>query len=223
MDLRCWKCDDPEKDVPPRESTGQQPYVVVVFGQTGVGVSSLVNLIAGTPLSAFHPDTKTCTSKSKRHEFNLPGYDTQVCLYEVPGFGGGVRDSTLLKEICRLEKERPIDLFMYCLRKKSSTVLPNIVQQIRADVPGRTMIAVVTELEKFEGDMEAWWNTSLEEGKTNGKTLESKGMMFDAHVCVTTLPPKDTALVEALRKRRDHSEEVVRRLIVDKCRRAHGN
>ncbi|KAF9234441.1 hypothetical protein BU15DRAFT_65684 [Melanogaster broomeanus] len=164
-----------------------------------------------------------CCWKGNDSEKEVPRREPTVCLYEVPGFGGRVRDSTLLEEIRRLEKERPIDIFMYCLRKKSSTVLPNIVQQIRADVPGRTMIAVVTELEKFEGDMEAWWNTSLEEGKTNGKTLESKGMVFDAHVCVTTLSPKDTDLVEALRKRRDHSEEVVRRLIVEKCRRTHGN
>ncbi|KAF9225642.1 hypothetical protein BS17DRAFT_777442 [Gyrodon lividus] len=225
MDFNCWRCPSPdEKGAPSRLLTGKGPSVVVIFGHTGVGVSSLVNLIAGNPMSDYHPDTQTCTNKSKRYEITWPGSDRQFCLFEVRGFYGGVPETTLLNEIRRLEREEAIDLFIYCLRKQKSTVIPHIARQIKDNVTdGKVpVIAVVTELEKFEGiHMEDWWttSTSLEQGKTNGKTLESmhKGMVFDAHACVTTLPPKDTDLVESLRKRREYSEELVRRLIVEQC------
>ncbi|KIJ14631.1 hypothetical protein PAXINDRAFT_155947 [Paxillus involutus ATCC 200175] len=138
--------------------------------------------------------------------------EKQFCLFEVPGFRGN--PNIFLNEIRRLEREEVIDLFIYCLRKQKSTVIPHVVRSITEDITGGEVpiAAVVTELEKFEGSsMEEWWTTSLEKGKTNGNTLESMhgGMVFDAHACVTTLPRKDTALAESLRKRREHSEEVV--------------
>ncbi|KAF8840570.1 hypothetical protein BDN67DRAFT_968409 [Paxillus ammoniavirescens] len=218
--LTSW-CPSHDGTGPPSQPlTGREPYVVVIFGHTGVGVSSLVNLIAGIPVSDYHPDSQTCTNKSKRHLVTLPGSEKQFCLFEVPGFRGN--PNIFLNEIRRLEREEVIDLFIYCLRKQKSTVIPHVVRSITEDITGGEVpiAAVVTELEKFEGSsMEEWWTTSLEKGKTNGNTLESmhNGMVFNAHACVTTLPRKDTDLVKSLRKRRDDSEEVVWRLIKEQC------
>ena len=85
------------------------------------------------------------------------------------------------------------------------------------------MIAVVTELERYEaeGGMGDWWNALHGDGHTNGTLVEQmcfgRDGRFDGHACITTLPPREVDLLQALRKRRDESEERVRRLILEQC------
>ncbi|KAH0826765.1 hypothetical protein J3R83DRAFT_5175 [Lanmaoa asiatica] len=205
-----------------------KPYVVVIFGRTGVGISSLVNLITGHPISNDHPNAKTSTQKQKLKPYppvTLPGSDKQFCLYEVPGFCGQFSDETILQAISQIDRKDGIDLFIYCLRKQKMTVMPKIVRRMRQSVAGQgvPMIAVVTELERFEaeGGMEDWWDASLGGGSTNGTSIERMCFeeydTFDAHACVTTLPRKEVDLVQTLRKRRERSEERIRRLILEQC------
>ncbi|KAI9569785.1 hypothetical protein HD554DRAFT_2087397 [Boletus coccyginus] len=206
---------------------GTKPYVVVIFGHTGVGVSSLTNLIGGHPISNDHPNARTCTrTKPKAYPpITFPRSDKQFCLYEVPGFCGQSPDAAILEAIREIDHKEGIDLFIYCLRKLKNTVLPGIVRHIRESAagPGVPMIAVVTELERFEaeGGMEDWWDAPLGGGNTNGKLIEQMCFggvdAFEAHACVTTLPPRDVDLVDKLRKRREISEERIRRLIVEHC------
>ncbi|KAH7887156.1 hypothetical protein F5I97DRAFT_1927431 [Phlebopus sp. FC_14] len=203
------------------EDTGNKPYIVVVFGRTGVGVSSLINLIMGYPASGTHPDGKSCTRKIKEHLVNLSD-DKRICLYEVPGFGGEVDTEAIMKSIRALEKKKAIDLFVHCLRSQKSTLIPNIVRRIRREIPSVPMVAVVTELERFEGEMEDWWSVISDDGRTaNGTALMEKlGLTFNARACVTSLPLIDVALNEKFRKRRMFSEELVKRVITEQCGRA---
>jgi predicted GTPase len=200
----------------------------VIFGRTGVGISSLVNLIVGHPISNDHPNAKTCTQTPKSKSYppmKLAGSDKQFCLYEVPGLCGKTSDTTILKAIREIDQKEGIDLFIYCLRKQKMTVIPGIVRHIRESIAGLDvpMIAVVTELERFEaeGGMEDWWGVPLEDGATNGTFIERMCFgghdTFDAHACVTTLPRREVDLVEKLRKRREISEQRIRRLILEQC------
>ena len=146
-------------------------------------------------------------------------------MYEVPGFGGKSSDTTVLEAIRDIDRKEGVDLFIYCLRKQKTTVIPGIVRHIRESIagPDASMIAVVTELERFEaeGGMEGWWDVPLGDGSTNGTFIERMCFggrdTFDAHACVTTLSRKDVDLVEKLRKRREISEERIRRLILERC------
>lgn len=103
--------------------------------------------------------------------------------------------------------------------------MPKIVRRIRESVAGPDvpMVAVVTELERFEaeGGMDDWWDAPLEDGSTNGMFIErmcfKEDNTFDAHACVTTLPRKEVDLVQTLRKRRESSEERIRQLILEQC------
>ncbi|KAI9569786.1 hypothetical protein HD554DRAFT_2037801 [Boletus coccyginus] len=197
-----------------------------MFGRTGAGVSSLINLISGYPISNDHPNARTCTrTKPKAYPpITFPWSDKQFCLYEVPGFCGQSPDAAILEAIREIDHKEGIDLFIYCLRKLENTVLPGIVRHIRESAAGPNvpMIAVVTELERFEAEeMEDWWNAPLGDGDTNGTSIERKcfkgDYVFNAHACITTLPPRDMDLVDVLRKRREISEGRIRRLIVEHC------
>lgn len=202
----------------------------MIFGRTGVGISSLINLIIGHPISNEHPNARTCSQKPKPKLYplvTLARSDRQFCLYEVPGFCGQSSDGAILEAIREIEQNEGIDLFIYCLRKLRATILPGVVRHIRESIggPDVPMIAVVTELERFEaeGGMEDWWDTPLANGSTNGALIEQLCFgpggngAFDAHACITTLPRKEVDLVEKLRKRRDISEERIRRLILEQC------
>ncbi|KAG9310007.1 hypothetical protein JVU11DRAFT_10041 [Chiua virens] len=159
-----------------RPAPGLRPFVVVVFGRTGVGISSLVNLIAGHPVSNVHSNAKTSAQKIKPYPpIQLPGSEKLLSLYELPGFCGQFSDATIMEAIRHIERLEGIDLFVYCLRSQKTTVISKIVRQIR-DSFSAPMIAVVTELERFNGSdvgpntdptivrMEDWWCTSLEDG-----------------------------------------------------------
>ena len=195
--------------------------MVVIFGRTGVGISSLVNLISGYPISKNH--SKARTPKIRPHLISLPSSDKEFRLYEVPGFGGPIQDAKILKTIRQIERDVGIDLFICCFRQQKATILPDIVRRIRDSAPGKRvpMIAVVTGLELFKPGMDEWWNVALDDGATNGTMVEricfGEDDRFDAHACITTLPQDKVGLLEVLRKRRDLSEDRIRRLILEHC------
>lgn len=185
-----------------------------------------MNLITGHPVSKDHPNAKTSTQKLRPYPpVTLPGSDKQFCLYEVPGFYGQFSEEMVLEAIRQIDRKDGIDLLIYCLRKQKTTIMPKIVRRIRERVAGPDvpMIAVVTELERFEaeGGMDDWWDAPLEDGSTNGTFIErmcfKEDDSFDAHACVTTLPRKEVDLVQTLRKRREGSEERIRQLILEQC------
>ncbi|KAH7887158.1 hypothetical protein F5I97DRAFT_1110515 [Phlebopus sp. FC_14] len=199
------------------KSPRKDAYVIALFGQTGVGVSSLVNLIVGHPVATYSVDTKPCTLSVTDHDVSWD--NKQFRLYEVPGFGGHFSDTDIIDSIQSLEEKVGIDLLVYCLRKKRETLMPENLKKIRAKMPaGIPIVAVVTELERYKGDMASWWTIPSEGGKVaNGKTLEDMGMTFADHACVTTLPPEDVAQNTTFRERRSHSENVVKNLVAKHC------
>lgn len=72
---------------------------------------------------------------------------------------------------------------------------------------GVPVAAVVTSLEDYPTDMDKWW-------VRNKDNLESFGMRFSAHACITSLPDDPHASF-AMRARRHGSEQAIRRLIYE--------
>ena len=199
---------------------------MVIFGRTGVGISSLVNLISGYSTSNDYKHPGTTPLKISPRVVSFPNSNKQFWLYNVPGFGGRIQDKTIIEMIRQTERDKGIDLLIYCFRRQRATVLPDIVRRIRDSVPQRVpMIAVVTELERFEPEMDEWWDVVLDiDGSTNGTVVERmcfgedlRGGKFNAHACITTLPLDKADLTKKLRKRRDLSEDKIRRLILEHC------
>ena len=200
--------------------------MVVIFGRTGVGISSLVNLISGYPASKDHSDAKTKASRIKPHLASFRNSHKEFLLYELPGFGGHIQDAKILNMVRQIERDVGIDLFIYCFRQQKATVLSNTGRHIQHCVSQRIpMIAVVTGMELFKPEMDEWWNVVIDDyGSTNGTKVErmcfgvdDRDSRFDAHACITTLPAARADLVEKLRKRKELSEELIRRLILEHC------
>lgn len=208
----------PKQSVQQGQNHNEQPYIVVVFGKTGAGVSSLVNLIAGSEVAQCHADTRPCTQQTKSYTTALA--DKQFCVYDIPGYGGCLPDTEITGIIQDIENEKRIDLLVYCLRKKRNTMMPDAIREIRRAVPQPVpIVAVVTELERQEDSMESWWTTSSETGRLkNGEALEKMGLKFDEHACVTTLSAEDVTRNEGFSERRLRSQEAVRGILVGRCK-----
>ncbi|KIJ68047.1 hypothetical protein HYDPIDRAFT_71034, partial [Hydnomerulius pinastri MD-312] len=95
---------------------------VVVFGESGVGKSSLINLIAGEQVSQTSSGAAGCTFEYKRYLLNLN--DQQYGVWDTAGLDEGTygtvpaeKAEAYLKQLLRdLVKAGSIDLLVYCVR-----------------------------------------------------------------------------------------------------------
>lgn len=195
-------------------------HVVVVVGHTGVGVSSLVNLLAGCPVSRNSPDAKPHTRWDKKHLIQIGDSERYVSVYEIPGFGGDIKDGTLINYVRSLHAHRGIDLVLYCMRPMRDTFMPQTFKLLRESLHKVPFVAVVTGLEYYGETMEQWWSTPSEKDKpANGRMLEMEfEMTFQDHVCVTTLPEVAIDDNKKLTRRREGSDEDVENLVCKYCK-----
>ncbi|KAG2036987.1 hypothetical protein BDR03DRAFT_399675 [Suillus americanus] len=194
------------------------PLNVLLFGETGVGKSSVINLIMGGDAAQTSPDGATCTLTHTPHKINLGPHTFK--LWEVSSiesmgfFKTFFKQWTLKKQYKRLYKDDGVYLLLYCMRGSRAqrallrdyNFFTGIVGSTAG--PGRVPVAaVVTSLEDYPENMDNWW--------TNNKdNLERLGMSFSAHACITSLPdnPKSSSIMRA---RRQRSEQAIRRLIYE--------
>lgn len=185
--------------------SAQGVQVVVVFGRTGMGISSVVNLILGQEEAPCHNDIHPCTVEPAFYRLEIDGQEFDI--YDIPGFR---RDFSPAKMIGRLHRERGIDLLINCIRPKDGTI-KGYYNSVRAAVPDRVpIVAIVTGLEREGNNMEDWWTK-------NGEELLGKGLKFVDHACVTSLSQEDVSYNLECYGRKIESVKVARDLIVRCC------
>ncbi|KAG0704684.1 kinase-like domain-containing protein [Suillus ampliporus] len=192
------------------------PLNVLLFGETGVGKSSVINLIMGRDAAQTSPDAETCTLEHTSHEVILG--TRRFKLWEVSSVDSMGFFQTLFykwrlkKSYKKLYKDDGVYLLLYCMRGSRAQralirdykFFTNVVGPT-ANAGGVPVAAVVTCLEDYPNDLDKWW-------PKNKDNLESLGMRFSAHACITSLP-NDPNASPAMRARRQRSEQVIRSLI----------
>lgn len=191
------------------------PLNVLVFGQTGVGKSAIINLILGQDAAQTSPDAETCTLKHTSYEICLK--DRYFKIWEVSsiksmGFFRTLSlESRLKKRTTHLHRDnRGIHLLLYCMRgsrsqKALASDYTNITNAVGSTAGCIPVAAVVTCLEDYPKNMDDWWTT-------NKKNLEDLGMKFSGYACVTSLPEGPSAS-QHMRLRRLQSQQAIRGLI----------
>ncbi|KAF8551306.1 hypothetical protein OG21DRAFT_1487098 [Imleria badia] len=186
---------------------------IIIFGEAGVGKSSVINLIAGQKRAHISNDALGCTFEYQRHNVKLNGMP--FALWDTTGLDEGSEgtvparqaESNLRVLMQRLAHSGGIHLVIYCIRgtRLTKALKRNYdlfyVTVCRKKVP---VALVVTGLEHQEGEIETWWTT-------NEASLRRNGMRFDAHACVTTLDVDDAVI----RARRSDSQRRLQNLLVE--------
>jgi len=158
------------------------PRNIVIFGQTGAGKSSIINMLAGSPLAKVSGGASGCTPSSKC--YSVRHGDDIYTLWDTAGLNeaddGTVSSQAAVQNLLDLVKDHGVNLLVYCIRER----FPNIIRVnydlfwgiiCRKEVP---ILLVVTGLEGKE-DMDDWWYE-------NQKTIKKMKMSFDGHACITS-------------------------------------
>jgi GTPase SAR1 family protein len=190
-------------------------FNVLVFGETGVGKSSVINLIMGQDVAQTSPDAPTCTLEHTFYETSLE--NQRFKLWEVSStaptnffrrFFAKWRMKKAYKKLC---SDEGVFLLLYCMRnsRAQGTMVSHykFFTSIVSSTDRVPVAAVVTCLEDYPMDMDDWW-------KKNERNLEREGMKFSKHACITALPD-DPDASSILRARRQRSEQIIRSLICE--------
>ena len=182
---------------------------VIVFGETGVGKSSVINMLAGAPVATASNSVQGVTFQSAAYEIKIG--DGQFKIYDTIGLGedsaGSVPATTAVKNIYQLmvEVEGGVDLLVYVLRgprlgaaaRKNYQMFYEILCQKKVPI-----VIIITGLEA-EHDRNAWWST-------NKAYFDKRGMEFVAAACITASPGKGGVY----QKEYEESQKAVQDLIL---------
>ncbi|KAJ8581558.1 kinase-like protein [Rhizopogon salebrosus TDB-379] len=193
-----------------------RPCNVLIFGATGVGKSSVINLIMGRDVARTSPDAPTSTLEHTPYEITLE--NQRFKLWEVSSIASMGFSQRLFAK-WRMEKtyrklygDDGVYLLLYCMRnsRTQGTLVADykIFTSIIGSSTGRVPVAaVVTCLEDYPKDMDDWW-------KKNEGNLEREGMKFSKHACITSLR-EDSDASPTLRTRRQRSVQLIRSIICE--------
>lgn len=174
----------------------------MLFGECGVGKSSIINTIVGRSVAETSNDVVGCTDENVSYNVTLET-GIKVNLWDTIGLDEGTagripadQAKQRLKQFLRRQITAPegIDLLLYCIRgasgKKTLPVKRGhwekykfVFEEIcKKRVP---VAMIVTHLESYDpsGDMDAWWDHN--EGK-----ISEFGFQLCAHACVAVLSPE---------------------------------
>ncbi|KAG2128622.1 uncharacterized protein EDB93DRAFT_1184319 [Suillus bovinus] len=188
---------------------------VVIIGQTGVGKSSLINMLCPGAEARTSNDTIGCTEVEKKYPCDL-GTECPCQVHDTIGLEEGSwgflwapkaekRLKTYLKKI-----KGPC-LLVYCipgrrgsLKKSHGRNYKKFKSVLGKNVP---VVVVVTSLENFEAPLKSWWANNLDILKTLGIPE------YTGHACITTLTKTDLKILGKEEKLYDKSCDDVKALI----------
>ncbi|KAH7889069.1 hypothetical protein F5I97DRAFT_785309 [Phlebopus sp. FC_14] len=184
------------------------PRNIVLVGETGVGKSSIVNLIAGTSVVKVSDGASVCTLQSTEHVFELDSSNLRI--HDTVGLSFTNYPDALAGAyalIRSLQATSGLDLIILCGRAGSPGFsLSSLEHQYRLFrefmCREKLPIALVVTGLEHEARMEDWWDV-------NGPRLEERHIRFAAHACVTAT----TGYRDAFATKYMESTRVVRELL----------
>ncbi|KAF8645342.1 hypothetical protein AX16_007846 [Volvariella volvacea WC 439] len=188
---------------------------VVLFGASGCGKSSIVNMLTDTDnFAPTSPDATRCTTDSLHYRVSIFGQPFNI--YDTPGLEEGGKDSaeTVLK-LCDLLKSISggVHLLAFCMRvpRMSQYARRNWILLNKIVCENKVPILIVTtalELQSHQsGGMESWWFN-------NKKYFEQLGMVPRGHACITSTRGKEVQPgIFAYGQEYDESREKLMKLI----------
>lgn len=190
-----------------------KPKNVIIFGETGVGKSSVINLMAGREVALTSPNLKACTLQATQHLFSLPAevplriFDTvglEEPYFGVNTFLGAIEKAHEL--VTSLHRAGGIDLLLFCIKGGRITAAMQRSYRLFFEIlcESRVPLAIVVTNLETEDVMEDWW-------ARNETTFLHHGIHSVAHACITAVPARITMYA----KKRAESQIALQKMLLD--------
>ncbi|KIJ63798.1 hypothetical protein HYDPIDRAFT_155331 [Hydnomerulius pinastri MD-312] len=206
-----------ERDFPPSVPTGP-PKNIIIFGEMGVGKSSLVNLIAGKKLADTSSKAESCTFAATPHPVTVNSQP--FVLFDTAGMNEPqnlsnkkeARDAFVdaakqaVQLISKLDREGGIALLVFCMQGGRVTRSMQHAYTFFVNVlcNDRVPVAVIATKLETEEDMDGWW-------EENKELLDRYGVASNGHACITAT----TGYKGCYQERYDQSRVKVHKLLLE--------
>jgi hypothetical protein len=160
---------------------------IILFGETGVGKSSIVNMLIGREAAETKNDALGCTLENRAYEFSIDNVDFRI--HDTAGLNEGeharVTSTKAIVQLFKLlrELEGGVSLLVYCMRAPRIREVAKYNWNLFYDVICRrkvVIVTVVTGLELEVVDMDDWWRR-----KENWNMFCQYVMHPHGHACIT--------------------------------------
>lgn len=164
---------------------------VLIVGETGVGKSSVINLIAGEQLADVSSSANGCTMEATSYDIVLTdnqGLGHHVRLFDTIGLNEpslskndyltAIEKANML--ITQLQRTGGIRLLIFCIRGGRITAVTQNNYHLFRDILCQNQVPVAFVITGMESEhpMDSWWNR-------NAALFERTNLSCSSHVCVT--------------------------------------
>ena len=181
--LHCWL----PSSLPANPAS--KPKNVILFGETGIRKSLVVNLMAGRYIAKVSSCLEGCTLQTTEYFFTLSGC-LLLHIYDTVGLEESEMDANAFistiekaqKVITSLKKTGNIDLLLFCIKAGRFTASMQWNYHLFSEILCNNHIPlafIITHLEN-EDVMENWW-------ERNEKMFKRYGINTVTHACITTV------------------------------------
>ncbi|KAF9227138.1 hypothetical protein BS17DRAFT_449164 [Gyrodon lividus] len=189
---------------------------VIIFGETGAGKSSVVNLIAGGDFAQVSSSAAGCTLDSTSYDVILPdghGRSRHIRLFDTVGLNEPTFSANdYLKAIekaneliCELQRTGGIRLLIFCIRGGRITAATQNNYRLFCDILCQKEVPVAFVITGLENErlMEGWWTK-------NASEFEKYQLHCASHACVTAT----RGLNNLYARKYEESQNIIRTMLL---------
>ncbi|EGN91609.1 hypothetical protein SERLA73DRAFT_192212 [Serpula lacrymans var. lacrymans S7.3] len=198
------------------------PPNVILFGETGAGKSSIINLIAGDSIAMISGGASGCTFQYTAFKANIHGRD--FMLYDTAGLDEGEEGKVakqaaivqLYQLVQALSTQGGVSLLIFCMRgrlKEASQKNWRLFHEVfcRGQVP---IVVAITALEneitanemsdgQISNKLEEWW-------RNNESAFRGYGMHPQAHACIVSTTGRRNGYADVYNVSQQKMRDVIR-------------